>query len=219
MFKNYVLGGVPIISTVKKPKARVNNHTMSSSNNSSNINRMRRVTGADGRITFDSSSLEISSDYEDDLQQRQQQLDNDDNEDDDDRCPASKKDQSMTTIEQQYHLEREQTKIRYWKESDFAAGCVEPTWADELENYNKRAGAGGCCFGGGCCCCPSDEEGGVDMGQIFHEEIDPGCGCIYLSAVFCSRLGAGRIGNMIVLKERYVMVEVDDNYDNNNDDD
>ena len=125
---------------------------------------MRRVTGEDGRITFDSSPLEISSDYEDDLQQRQQ-LDNDDNEDDDDRCPASKQDQSMTTIEQQYHLEREQTKLRYWKESGFAAGCVEPTWADELENYKKRAGAGGCCFGGGCCCCPSDEEGSVDMGQ------------------------------------------------------
>lgn len=216
-----VLGGVPSPSEERtmsqRPTARVNHHTMLSSSNSSNVNRMRRVTGEDGRITFDSSSLEISSDYEDDLRQRQQ-LDNDDNEDSDDRCPASKKDQSMTTIEQQYHLEREQTKLRYWKESGFAAGCVEPTWADELANYNKRAGAGGCCFGGGCCCCPSDEEGSVDMGQIFHEEIDPGCGCIYLSAVFCSRLGAGRIGNMIVLKERYVMVEVDDNYDNNNDD-
>lgn len=189
-----------------------------SSSNSSNINRMRRVTGADGRI-ITTSSLEICSDYEDDLQQQRQLDDDDDNEDDnDDHFPAAKKDhQSMTTIEQQYHLEREQTKLRYWKESDFAAGCVEPTWADELENYNKRAGAtGGCCCGAGCCCCPSDEEGSVNMGQIFHEEIDPGCGCIYLSAVFCSRFG--RIGNMIVLKERYVMVEVDDNYDNSNND-
>ena len=83
---------------------------------------------------------------------------------------------------------------------------------------NERV-LGGVVLAAAVCCCPSDEEGSVDMGQIFHEEIDPGCGCIYLSAVFCSRLGAGRIGNMIVLKERYVMVEVDDNYDNNNDDD
>ena len=50
---------------------------------------------------------------------------------------------------------------------------------------------------------------------MFDEEIDPGCGCIYLSAIVCSRLGAGRIGNMAILKERYVMVEVDDDEDNN----
>ena len=32
----------------------------------------------------------------------------------------------------------------------------------------------------------------------------------------CSRLGAGRIGNMAVLKERYVMVEVEDDEENEN---
>lgn len=105
-----------------------------------------------------------------------------------------------STIEEQYHSEREQAKLRHWKESDFAAGLVEPTWSDELENYRRK----------GCCCCPPDSEA---MGQIFHEEIDPGCGCIYLSAVVCSRLGVGRIGNMAVLKERYVMVEADNDGD------
>ena len=55
---------------------------------------------------------------------------------------------------------------------------------------------------------------------MFHEEIDPGCGCICLSAMICSRLGASRIGNMAVLKERYVMVESDvddDDYEEDND--
>ncbi len=86
---------------------------------------------------------------------------------------------SKASIEEQYNSEREQAKLRHWKESDFAAGLVEPTWSDELENYRRS----------GCCCCPHGHEG---MGQIFRDEIDPGCGCIYLSAVVCSRLGAGR---------------------------
>lgn len=104
------------------------------------------------------------------------------------------------TIEEKYHTEREQARLRHWKGSDYAAGLVEPTWSDELDVYRR---------GGGCCCCrPS-----VDMGQMFHDELDPGCGCIYLSAVVCSRLGAGRVGNMAVLKERYVMVEADEDFD------
>ena len=82
-------------------------------------------------------------------------------------------------------------------------GWFEPTWGDELEAYRKKG-----------CCCPDREA----MGQMFHEEIDPGCGCIYLSAIICSRLGAGRIGNMAVLKERYVMVEADDEDDDDDGD-
>lgn len=110
---------------------------------------------------------------------------------------------NSSSIEEQYQNERERAKLRHWKEGEYAAGLVEPTWADELEMSRRR---GGCC---GCC----KKE---DLGQIFQEEIDPGCGCNYLSAVVCSRFGAARIGNMIVLKERYVMVEeeVDDDDDN-----
>jgi hypothetical protein len=83
----------------------------------------------------------------------------------------------------EHHLsEREHSKLRHWKESDYATGLVEPSWADEWEVYKKAK------------CC--------------------GCGCIYLSALICSRFGAGRIGNMAVLKERYVMVEAEnDDYD------
>ena len=63
-------------------------------------------------------------------------------------------DAEPTTVDEQYQSEREQAKLRHWKESEHAAGLVEPTWADELESYRRR----------GCCCCPSREE----MGQLFR---------------------------------------------------
>lgn len=116
--------------------------------------------------------------------------------DDDDHQPTD----TTLSLSAKYRQEKHQTKLRHWKESEYAAGLVEPTWADELEKYN-REGRSGCC-----CCCPPSAE----LNQVFQEEMDPGCGCIYLSAVVCSRLGADRIGNMAVLKSRYVMVEVED---------
>jgi hypothetical protein len=107
---------------------------------------------------------------------------------------------SSSSIDEKFRTEREQAKLRHWKESEHAAGLVEVTWGDELEAYRKKG-----------CCCP-DREAMVH--NMFQEEIDPGCGCIYLSALICSRFGAGRIGNMAVLKERYVMVEAEnDDYD------
>lgn len=109
----------------------------------------------------------------------------------------NKNNATLQSIDDHYHTQRQQTKLNHWKESEYAAGLVEPTWSDELLHFHQSDQ---------CCCCISREA----AGQMFQEEIDPGCGCVYLSAVVCSRLGAGRIGNMAVLKERYVMVEVDD---------
>mmetsp|Transcript_24620 Transcript_24620/g.49104 ORF Transcript_24620/g.49104 Transcript_24620/m.49104 type:complete len:621 (-) Transcript_24620:399-2261(-) len=128
----------------------------------------------------------------------------DDDDDDDGQQPAdiTNNDDALSLTEK-YRQEKHQNKLRHWKEGEFASGLVEPTWADELEKYN-REGRSGCC-----CCCPPSAE----LDQMFQEEIDPGCGCIYLSAVVCSRLGADRIGNMAVLKSRYVMVEVEDDDD------
>lgn len=128
-----------------------------------------------------------------------------DNDNDDDQNNQSADTTGTLSLTTKYRQEKHQAKLRHWKESDYAAGLVEPTWADELEKYN-REGRGGCC----CCCCPANS---VEFDQMFQEEMDPGCGCIYLSAVVCSRLGADRIGNMAVLKSRYVMVEVDDEED------
>lgn len=83
--------------------------------------------------------------------------------------------------------EHEQTKLRHWRESFYATGLVEPTWSDEWEVYRRKKK----CCDWGC------------------------CGCIYPSAVVCSWLGAGRIGNMAVLKERYIMVEIEDEDEEN----
>mmetsp|Transcript_4210 Transcript_4210/g.7478 ORF Transcript_4210/g.7478 Transcript_4210/m.7478 type:complete len:389 (-) Transcript_4210:331-1497(-) len=156
-------------------------------------NKMTSIPNNDGGLVKEISPLEIANDdiTPIDSQQSNNTTNNNDND------PSS-------TIDEKYKTEREQTKLRHWKESEYAAGLVEPTWADELETYRKR---------GRCCCCPDREA----MGQLFQEEIDPGCGCTYLSAVICSRLGAGRIGNMAVLKERHVMVEVEEE-DNASDD-
>lgn len=125
--------------------------------------------------------------------------DEDDN-DDDGGSPGNDSFDTKLSLTEKYQQEKQQSKVRHWKTSEYAAGLVEPTWEDELEKYN-REGRSGCS-----CCCPPQ----------FQEEIDPGCGCVYLSAVVCSRLGADRIGNMAVLKSRDVMVEVDG--DNDGDD-
>ena len=93
---------------------------------------------------------------------------------------------TTSTIDEQYKSEREQNKLRHWKESEYAAGLVEPTWADEHCKNQQQ----GCCT----CCCSESSSGG----QMFQEEIDPGCGCIFLSALVCSKLNAGRIGNVRV---------------------
>lgn len=152
----------------KRRTARVTTTTMTTENGVENTGRY------DTNTTQEVSPLEITND---------------------DLTHDSNKQTTSISIEEQYHTEREQSKQRHWKESEYAAGLVELTWEDEREKYRRQG-----------CCCPDREA----LGQMFQEEIDPGCGCIYLSAVVCSRLGAGRIGNMAVLKERFVMVEVDD---------
>ncbi|KAL7468706.1 hypothetical protein ACHAXS_008938 [Conticribra weissflogii] len=138
------------------------------------------------------------------------------------------------SIEEQYEYRRGEAKIRHWKESEFAVGCVEPTWSDELESYrlkraarrNRRTRANGGNAGGGGLVWQM-KEGAQDFKEGVEEacsgccqdEIDPGCGCVYLSAVICSRLGAGRIGNMAVLKEKYIIVEEEVNDEAESEDD
>ena len=94
-------------------------------------------------------------------------------------------DRQLLSINQRHQSDREQRKLHHWKESEYATGLVEPTWTDEWDVYREKR------------CC------------------DWGCGCVYPSAVVGTCLGAGRIGNMAVLKERYVIVDADD--DDNDD--
>lgn len=116
------------------------------------------------------SSLEIVAN-DDDVHEELQQ------------CENHNDDRKLLSVDE-HDSDHEQSKLRHWKESDYAAGLVEPTWVDEWEVYRKKH------------CC------------------DWGCGCVtYPSAVVCTWLGAGRVGNMAVLKERDVMVEADDDDD------
>jgi len=84
--------------------------------------------------------------------------------------------------------ERELAKIRHWKESPYAVGLVEVTWSDELSRRRNKY------------CCE----------DICREEMEPTCGCLYLSGLVCSLLGAKRLGNMAVLKESVETVREDD---------
>lgn len=94
------------------------------------------------------------------------------------------------SIEERYESERDNSKIRHWKESPYAVGLVEPTWADELTRHkiSEHINSGPC-------------------GESCNDDTDPTCGCISFGAIVCSRLGAKRVGNMAVLKESVESVE------------
>jgi len=75
-----------------------------------------------------------------------------------------------------------------WKESQFAIGKGEDTWSMVLKNGGMKPLLP--CSedpetGSRCC----DDDGGGD------------CGCTTLSAIVCAKIGAGKVGNMAVLKE------------------
>lgn len=94
------------------------------------------------------------------------------------------------SIEDRYEEERKNSKLKHWKESPFAVGAVGISWEDECNPENGKN------------CCQ----------QCCSEDVDSQC-CICCSGYFCGKLGAGRVGNMAVLKqgsEWVELVEVDD---------
>ena len=94
------------------------------------------------------------------------------------------------SMDERYDIERHNAKVRHWKESPFAVGLVEVTWADECRNG----------------CLP--DSGGHRRPAWAREEVDPDTGgCLCCSALLCSRLGAGRVGNFAVLKQSQEWVE------------
>ena len=89
-------------------------------------------------------------------------------------------------------------RIKHWRESPFAVGLTEPTWeAERLSmsnngSNNKRNNKG------------NDEDD--DDGPIMFVDDDDDysmprdtTGCLCCSALVCPYLGAGRVGNMVVL--------------------
>lgn len=78
----------------------------------------------------------------------------------------------------------QQQRIKQWKEGPFAAGFTEPSWEAD---YNKLR---------------NDFWG--EFGKAMNDDNMP-CGCC--SAVVCTAFGAGRVGNMAVLRERQERVD------------
>jgi len=114
---------------------------------------------------------------------------------DDDSDPSHKNGEppgrSTLSIEQRYQQERQASRMKHWRENTHCAGLVEPTWQDELDNSNP------CCG-----CCPN-----VDLDSRSDEMEAGACGCVYISACVCSKFGAGRVGNMAILKQSQEWVE------------
>lgn len=80
--------------------------------------------------------------------------------------------------------EKEKRMMKHWLDSPFAAGLTEASWMDE--RTRKRSGQLSC----------TDETISPDTS-----------GCLCCSAMICPLLGAGRVGNMAVLKSSTEWVE------------
>lgn len=91
-------------------------------------------------------------------------------------------------------------KINHWRNNEYATGCVEPTWSDEV--YRPTSDDNDVNGPNRTCCADATSE-----------EIDPTCGCLMVSGYVCGSrcINAKRIGNMAVLLERNVVLEVPSN--------
>jgi hypothetical protein len=96
---------------------------------------------------------------------------------------TSDKEMVPLSIDNRYEEERMNAKTKHWRESPFAVGLVEPSWESE-------ARVRGCCA----VCCNKDID--PDMG-----------GCSFCSAFFCTAVGAGRVGNLVILRQSTEWVE------------
>ena len=94
--------------------------------------------------------------------------------------PSMEDDLAPLSIEDRYETERTNAKLNHWKEHAFAVGAVGVSWEEECRT--DRA------------CCE----------QCCSEEVDANC-CICCSGYFCK--SAGRVGNMVVLKQSMEWVE------------
>lgn len=82
-------------------------------------------------------------------------------------------------------------RVKKWKESPFAVGMTEPTWEAEMRSMKRRK---------------DDDD---DQRMITDDDyiLKDTTGCLCCSAVICSFLGAGRVGNMVVLHSSTEWVE------------
>lgn len=83
------------------------------------------------------------------------------------------------------------TRVKKWKESPFAVGLTEPTWEAERLGMSTRGGR------------KNDDLPILDDEYLPRDTT----GCLCCSAIVCSYLGAGRVGNMAVLSSTTEWVE------------
>lgn len=88
------------------------------------------------------------------------------------------------TIEERYETEAYNRKMKHWKESPFAVGLTEVTWADEKLKMNHR----------------NSDDSSVDSAN-----------CLCFSAAICPHVpGVVRVGNMSVLKQSTLTMDVEE---------
>jgi hypothetical protein len=85
------------------------------------------------------------------------------------------------TFEERSEQERHLQRVKHWRESPFAVGLVEPTWKDQTNFAFNQYGR---------------EEMSADE-----------TGCLCFSAYICPLFGAGRVGNMVILRSSTEYVE------------
>ena len=113
--------------------------------------------------------------------------------------PGSNKNVESLSIDQIYHSQRKEDKTNHWRNNPYAAGLVDITWRDEIRSQRINDDGNEANGPNRTCCADAASE-----------EMDPTCGCLFISGIVCGRLDAGRIGNMVVLREKNVMVEEPD---------
>jgi hypothetical protein len=94
------------------------------------------------------------------------------------KAPAS------LSLDARYETESREMQLKRWKEGPFAAGMTAATWEDEYRKYKTN---------------PKDE--------CLNFDSEDGAPCMCCSALVCGSIGAGRIGNMAILKQSTEWVE------------
>lgn len=88
------------------------------------------------------------------------------------------------SLDARYESETQALKLKQWKEGHFAAGMTPGTWGEEYGKWRHNF-----------------REQCVDLSK------DDGNPCGFCSAIVCGALGAGRVGNMAILRQSTEWVE------------
>ena len=99
------------------------------------------------------------------------------------------------SLDERYETEANNLKQKLWKENPFAVGLTEPTWTEEYVKFKRNP-----------------------RQQCLETAEGDGVPCICCSAVVCGAIGAGRVGNMAVLKQSTEWVEEEVEEDGNDGD-